>query len=416
LTKSNIYTNIKVIYFFGGDWLKNRLIAFSCALFFVLNSVGCNQISQSSDDSNSSLSDLGSSSVLDSDNSSGNSLSSQDDSYADSDFSSLSDDTSSDTSGDDSETTSVAATTAQTTTTKQTQTTPPATTTTAATTTAAPPPVVIPWVRTPTSPGTEAYSSSNAVIDVSNKSEGYFTARYTGTNSKVKVLVNKDGVSYSYDLNTSGTTEVFPLQLGNGTYTITIGELVSGTSYAVSIQQSVSVSLSSSLSPFLYPNQQVNFSQNSALVQKSAEVCAGKTTALEKIGAIFTYITSNIRYDYNEANAIISGTLTFYIPYPDEVLSTNMGICYDYASLFAAMARAQGIPTKLVKGYASPQGLYHAWNQVYTAETGWITVDIQLVNSGFNTLDATFYASASNKASVVSYFNDTGYYKVDKVF
>ena len=49
-----------------------------------------------------------------------------------------------------------------------------------------------------------------------------------------------------------------------------------------------------------------------------------------------------------------------------------------------------GIPTKLVKGYASPQGLYHAWNQVYTAETGWITVDIQLVNSGFNTLDATF--------------------------
>ena len=71
----------------------------------------------------------------------------------------------------------------------------------------------VPWVRTPTSPGTEAYSSSNAVIDVSNKSEGYFTARYTGTNSKVKVLVNKDGVSYSYDLNTSGTTEVFPFRI-----------------------------------------------------------------------------------------------------------------------------------------------------------------------------------------------------------
>ena len=306
-------------------------------------------------------------------------------------------------------------TTTTTTSTKPVITNPPKTTTTIATTTAPPAQIVVPTIYVPTSPGTEVYSSNGAIIDVSNKSKGYFTAKYTGTESSPCVYVCKDSATFFYNLNSQGKAEVFPLQAGNGTYTIIVGNLLSGSQLATTLEKNVNVSISNSLSPFLYPNQVVNFSQSSACVYKSAEVCAGKNTDIEKIGAIFKYVTSNIAYDTAEANAVIAGTIKNYIPDPDEVLRTKKGICYDYASLFAAMTRAQGIPTKLVKGYLGPDGLYHAWNEVYTNSTGWITVEIK-ATPGYNTLDPTFYAGVSNKQSVVQYFNDANYYKVHKVF
>lgn len=282
-------------------------------------------------------------------------------------------------------------------------------------TTASPPRVVIPNVYIPTSPGREVYTCSVATVDASNKSQGYITVRYYGSKSLVKVIVQKSGTKYQYTIKTNGTTEVLPLTLGSGTYTIGVYENVSGTSYSVALQKNVSVSISNSLSPFLYPNQQVNFSQGSSCVYKSAQVCAGKSTDVQKASEIFKYVTSNIRYDTAEANAIISGAIKNYCPNPDEVLSTRKGICYDYASLFAAMCRAQGIPTKLVKGYVGPNGLYHAWNQVYLKNVGWITVEYK-ATTGFNTLDATFYSGASNKSSVTANFTNTSYYKVNQVF
>ncbi len=282
-------------------------------------------------------------------------------------------------------------------------------------TTSAPPQVVIPRVYVASSPGREVYSCSVATVDTSNKSQGYITVKYYGSKSLVKVIVEKDGAKYQYTIKTNGTTEVLPLTLGSGTYKIGVYENVSGTSYSVALQKNVSVSISSSLSPFLYPNQQVNFSQGSSCVYKSAQVCAGKTTDVQKVSAIFKYVTSNIRYDTAEANAIISGSIKNYCPNPDEVLSTRKGICYDYASLFAAMCRAQGIPTKLVKGYVGSNGLYHAWNQVYLKNVGWITVEYK-ARTGFNTLDATFYSGASNKSSITANFTNTSYYKVNQVF
>ncbi len=282
-------------------------------------------------------------------------------------------------------------------------------------TTTSPPQVVIPRVYVPTSPGREVYTCSVATVDASNKSQGYITVKYYGGKSLAKVIVQKDGAKYQYTLKTKGKTEVLPLTVGSGTYTVQIYENVSGTSYSLVLQNNVSASISNSFSPFLYPNQQVNFSQGSSCVYKSAQVCAGKNTDVQKVSAIFKYVTSNIRYDTAEANAIISGSVKNYCPNPDEVLSTRKGICYDYASLFAAMCRAQGIPTKLVKGYVGPSGLYHAWNQVYLNNIGWITVEYK-ARTGFNTLDATFYSGASNKSSITANFTNTSYYKVNQVF
>ncbi len=292
-------------------------------------------------------------------------------------------------------------------------------TTTTTTTKAKPkplPPVVIPNVLKPLASGAEAFSDKNSTIDISNKSKGYFCAKYCGTNKKVKVMVQKDGKTYTYDLIKRNAFEVFPFQMNNGSYTISIAENISGTKYSIALKKTVNVSLSNSLLPFLYPNQQVNFYQSSPIVSKAAQVCRGKKTDLEKIGAIFDYVTKNVTYDYAEAKAVLNGSIKMYCPDPDEVLRTKKGICYDYASLFAAMARSQGIATRLVKGPVGKDNLYHAWNQVYVKKAGWINVYVKLKNTGYRTLDATFYAGSNNKKTTASNFSNSSYYRVDKIY
>ena len=73
------------------------------------------------------------------------------------------------------------------------------------------------------------------------------------------------------------------------------------------------------------------------------------------------------------------------------------------------MARSQGIPTRLVIGYASPD-IYHAWNEVYTEETGWITPELLLAKKGYNLVDSTFYAGAADKSAIAEYISNGGNY------
>ena len=73
------------------------------------------------------------------------------------------------------------------------------------------------------------------------------------------------------------------------------------------------------------------------------------------------------------------------------------------------MARSQGIPTRLVVGYAA-DNIYHAWNEVWTDETGWITPELLLSRKGYNIVDATFYAGSSNKAKIAEYIQNSGNY------
>lgn len=64
------------------------------------------------------------------------------------------------------------------------------------------------------------------------------------------------------------------------------------------------------------------------------------------------------------------------VPSALEVLDTRVGDCNEHTTLFAALARASGIPTRVVVGLAYQHGQfgYHAWNEVRT-EAGWLTVD-----------------------------------------
>ncbi|MBE0584434.1 MAG: transglutaminase domain-containing protein, partial [Desulfofustis sp.] len=64
------------------------------------------------------------------------------------------------------------------------------------------------------------------------------------------------------------------------------------------------------------------------------------------------------------------------IPDALSTLKTGIGDCNEHASLFAALARAAGIPTKIAVGvvWQHDAFYYHAWNEVCLDGT-WISLD-----------------------------------------
>lgn len=255
------------------------------------------------------------------------------------------------------------------------------------------------------SPGTLTENAGTAIIDYSNAADGYISASYSGGSARAKLRIVCGGVTCDHDLAVTGETEYFPLMQGSGDYRIQIYEQYDGKMYMCVLDLTVTLTVADEVKMYLYPNRYSMFDENSDCVKKSAEICGGAEDDIEKIAAIFGYVTDNVTYDYDLAATVQSG----YIPEPDKVLAAKKGICFDYASLFAAMCRSQGIPARLVIGYAA-KDIYHAWNEVYTEETGWITPELLLKNKGYNIVDATFYASAEDKEYIADYISDSGNY------
>lgn len=261
----------------------------------------------------------------------------------------------------------------------------------------------------PTADGTAETRNDVAVIDYSHADQGYICASYTGTVSKIKLrIVGPDAVTYTYDLHSSGY-EVFPLTAGDGAYDITIYENIEGTSYATCLYQQISVTLADEFSPYLYPNQYVNFSAESKTVAKGAELAEGAEDELDVITSVYNYIIQNITYDYEKA----SDPPTGYTSDVDEILESGTGICLDYAAVMASMLRSQQIPTRLEVGYASDA--YHAWISIYTDETGWLNGIIEFDGSAWTLVDPTFGASTDD-GTLKKFIGDGTNYILQKVY
>jgi transglutaminase-like putative cysteine protease len=87
----------------------------------------------------------------------------------------------------------------------------------------------------------------------------------------------------------------------------------------------------------------------------------------EKIDRILAWMDDNIAKE-----AIDSFTAI-------DVLRERRAECQGHAYLFAALARASGIPARIVNGivYSAEHGgfLYHTWNEAWIAGRGWQPVD-----------------------------------------
>ena len=251
--------------------------------------------------------------------------------------------------------------------------------------------------------GTAAITCPDAVIDYSHAEEGYVMVRYTGSSDKrLKVLVKGPSTTYSYNLP-KDTWNVFPLSDGNGNYQVGIYINVDLDRYAQVLSTEFTAELTDEFAPFLRPNQYVDYAASSRTVALGLEITKGIQAPLEKVAAIYDYVVTHLTYDEQKARSVQSG----YLPVLDEVMARGTGICFDYAAVMTAMLRSQGIPCKLVVGYAG--SVYHAWISVWTEESGWIDRAIFFDGHVWHRMDPTFASSADRSDDIMKFIQNGTY-------
>lgn len=228
-------------------------------------------------------------------------------------------------------------------------------------------------------------------IDTSHVSEGYVAASATNS-ARLKFQVVCGDASYNYDLPGDGTPIVCPLNMGDGAYTFRIMQNTSGNNYVEIASAQAKVQMDDEFEPYLRPNQFCSFTDSSQCVQQARQLAADASNEGDVVRAVYQWVVGNITYDYDKAAEL--ATATGYIPDPDATLAARSGICFDYASLSAAMLRSLGIPCQVITGYVSPDQLYHAWNMVYINGT-WVSVEFSINPDEWTRMDLTFAAAGS---------------------
>lgn len=241
-----------------------------------------------------------------------------------------------------------------------------------------------------------ATTSNGASIDTSSVAQGYVAVSATNAN-RLKFQVMCGQATYTYDLPGDGTPIVCPINMGDGSYTFRVMQNTSGSSYIEIARSSANVTLNSEFEPYLRPNVYANYTADSECVSRARELAQDCTNEGDVVRAVYSWIVDNISYDNAKAAQLTE--VTGYVPDPDETLSAGSGICLDYASLGASMLRSLGIPTKIVTGYVSPDGIYHAWNLIYI-DGSWQGAHIQIDSNTWTLVDMTFAAAGNNTATV----------------
>ena len=132
-----------------------------------------------------------------------------------------------------------------------------------------------------------------------------------------------------------------------------------------------------------------------AIDAKTQEIIAGKRTDEAKAYAIYQWVGQNITYDNKKAQELEEGDVNLKSG-AIAAFDTREGVCFDYASLYVAMARDAGLKVRLItgEGFDGTQWVSHAWNQVYIpSQNKWINVDCTFYDAGnfFNSSDFNEY-------------------------
>lgn len=101
------------------------------------------------------------------------------------------------------------------------------------------------------------------------------------------------------------------------------------------------------------------------IIEYSRKITAGLLSQQDKVKALADWVFNTL-----EKRPVLG------IPDALTTLKNRIGDCNEHASLFTALARAAGIPTKIAAGVIYHKGAfyYHAWNEVCLSGR-WISVD-----------------------------------------
>ena len=260
----------------------------------------------------------------------------------------------------------------------------------------------------------QVLSGERSQLDLALLEKGVVEVRCAGRSGvKLKVQITQpDGSDYNYDLNGAGEWERFPLTQGDGTYTVKLLEHIEGDRYAIRDTYPLELTLSDPLSPFLLPSQMVNYAEDSEAVRLAGRLTALAKDDRERIALLFDYVVDHIDYDYDKSASVEPG----YLPDPDGTLAAGKGICLDYAALLCAMARSQGIPCRLVTGYAGKEKTYHAWVEVWCETGGTVDGAIPITAGAWSRLDPTFVSGGDRSREILDFVTDDGNYETLSVY
>jgi hypothetical protein len=123
-------------------------------------------------------------------------------------------------------------------------------------------------------------------------------------------------------------------------------------------------------------------------IELAASIAGDAPSAEARIARLIAWIDDNIAKEAVDAFSAA------------DVLRERRAECQGHAYLFAALARALGLPTRVVNGvvYSPEHGgfLYHTWNEVWMAGAGWRAVDATF---GQPVADATHVALAVGESA-----------------
>lgn len=243
----------------------------------------------------------------------------------------------------------------------------------------------------PENTGENLIQSHIANVDYSHVNQGYVMAYLNNESTKkIKIQISTSIQTYNYDL-VSLEPVAFPLQMGNGEYLIKILENTQGAEYAIVKSQKINVELKDELTPFLYPNQLVDYKKGDIITKKSIELVKEDTNDLQRIRNIYDYVVHYLDYDDEKAKI---ATTKYILPNLTELFENKKGICFDYAAMMVAMLRINHIPARLICGNTDIE--YHAWVEVYLEGQGWVNPDTFIDEKVWTRMDPTFASSKFN--------------------
>ncbi len=118
-----------------------------------------------------------------------------------------------------------------------------------------------------------ASAANGTTIDASNAKYGFVTVNYTSS-AKLKVGIQYQGGKIAYKNCPSGKDAVFSLEQGDGTYTITLCENISGTTYRIVTSKRVNAKIENEYAPYLIATADVQFTSGGAREQEGRRAFA----------------------------------------------------------------------------------------------------------------------------------------------
>jgi len=142
---------------------------------------------------------------------------------------------------------------------------------------------------------------------------------------------------------------------------------------------------------YLGPNR--NIVMNDRIAELSKQIVGNEKNSIHAARKLYDWELANVNYwvkDPATKKASPVGSSEY-------CLSTKTGNCSDFNSLWTALARSQGIPTRIVYGSFFKSELdgqdvdqsYHCWIEFYAQGAGWIPHDVAVANIYYGDITLT---------------------------